>query len=289
MLPSRSWCNASAMKLILVSCCLVLPLSLAAADAVLVTNLWLNDQAVVEVPIGLHRVTTLSFPRPLQSFDGAGLTADARTPGQFQLAQSTGYSSVALRALATGATANLNVRMDDRTYVFLLTESQNPVLAVNFLPSSIPSPVMSPNGDESAPALTSQQLVGLLDRAKNYAALRQFHPSLVSDVTIAKPRSITDYATFTVRLDEVLRFDRSDALAFHVTLRSKIESEVRYRTGSWAVRVGDHLYPQALADAGGVIPAQGEATVWFLIQGAPDGQRNLVSPRNAFIVLVNPL
>ena len=278
------------MKLILASCCLAA--RLAAADPLLVTNLWLNDQAVVELPVGLHRVTTVTFPHPIQSLDGASLTTDARTPGLFQVAQSAGNSSLALRALASGASANFNVRLDDRTYVFLLTESKSPILAVNFLSTTAAAMTTTTTGtapENSAPRLAPEQLVGLLDRARNYGTLRQHHPAFVADVTVAQPRSLTDYSTFTTRLEEVFRFDRADALAFRVTLKSKTGQEVRYRAGSWAVRVGDRLYPQALADASGEIPARGEVTAWFLIQGSPDGQRNLLSPRNPFIVLLNPL
>ena len=279
------------MNLLLANCLVALPL-VAAADPLLVTNLWLNDQAVVELPVGLHRVTTVTFPHPIQSLDGASLTTDARTPGLFQVAQSGGNSSLALRALAPGASANFNVRMEDRTYVFLLTESQSPMLAVNFLSSAAAETTTTaagPASESSAPSLTPEQLLGLLDRARNYQTLRQHHPSFVADVTIAQPRSVTDHASFTVRLEEVLRFDRADALAFRVTLKSKTGEEVRYRAGSWAVRMNDQLYPQALAESSGSIPAQGEVTAWFLIQGSPDGQRNLLSPRNPFIVLLNPL
>ena len=247
---------------------------------------------MIELPVGLHRVTTVTFPHPIQSLDGASLTTDARTPGLFQVAQSAGNSSLALRALATGASANFNVRLDDRTYVFLLTESKSPILAVNFLSTAAAPMTTTTTGtapENSAPRLAPEQLVGLLDRARNYATLRQHHPSFVADVTIAQPRSVTDYPSFFARLEEVFRFDRADALAFRVTLKSKTGPEVRYRAGSWAVRVGDRLYPQGLADASGEVPARGEVTAWFLIQGSPDGQRNLLSPRNAFIVLVNPL
>lgn len=277
------------MKLILASC--FLAARLAAADALLVTNLWLNDQAVIELPIGQTRVTTVNFPHPIQSLDGAGLATDARSPGLFQIAQSAGSSSIALRALASGASGNINVRLADRTYVILLTESKNPVLAVEFLGTTAvtTSPPPGTDSETSAPRLAPEQLIGLLDRARNYATLRQHHPSFVADVTIAQPRSVTDYPSFSAQLEEVFRFDRADALAFRLTLRSKTGQEVRYRAGSWAVRVGDRLYPQALADASGMIPARGEVTAWFLIQGSPDGQRNLLSPRNPFIVLLNAL
>ncbi len=270
------------MKALLVSC--LFTVSLAAAEPFAVTNLWLNDQVVVEIPIGMHRVTTLNFARPIQGLDGAGLTTDGR--GEFQLAHSGASSSLALRALSSGATGNLNVRIDDKTYVFVLAESRTPMLAVNFLAASA---ILPTSGLIPTHLLAPEQLLGLLDRARNYHVLRQHHPTLVSDVSLAQPRSVMDFATFTIRLEEVLRFDKADALAFSVTLQSKTGQEVRYHAGSWAVRVGDRVYPQALADSSGVIPAQGQATVWFLVQGSPNGQRNLLSPRNPFLILVNPL
>lgn len=267
------------MKILLANC--LFSASILLAQPQVITNLWLDDQVAVEIPVGLHRVTTLNFPHPLQGLDAAGIGADARS--QFQLAHSG--SSVAVRALGAGASGNLNVRLKDQTYVLLLNESRNPVLAVNFLAASS-APAASV---QTASPVSPRQLLGLLDRARHYDRLRRHHPSLVSDVTRAQPRSIMDYPTFSIRLDQVFRFDRADALVFEVSLQGKTGREVRYHAGSWSVRVGDHAYPQALADAAGVIPAEGAVSARFVIQGSPDGGRNLLSPRNAFLVLVNPL
>ncbi len=263
-------------------------LALAAAEPPAITNLWLNDQTVAEIPVGLQRVTTVSFPGPIQALDAAGLTTDGRVPGLFQLAHQPGSSSFALRALATGASANLNVRLDQRLYVLLVSENRHPVLAVNFLAPTATSGSAAGAG-AAAPTLTTSQLLGLLDKARAYEVLKQHHPRVVADVSVARPRSTNDYPACLVVLHEVFRFDDADALVFHVTLRNKTAQEVRYRPGSWAVRVGDRLYSQALADGDGIIPARGEAVAWFVIQGSPDGQRNQLSPRNPFIVLVNPL
>ena len=277
------------MKLFLVNL-LLSTFTLAAAESPAITNLWLNDQAVIEIPVGLQRVTTVNFPAPIQAVDAAGLTADGRTPGVFQIAQPPAGSSLAFRALVPGASANVNVRLDQRTYVLLLRETNSPVLAVNF--RALPSPGLSiarSFSADAAPVLTPSQLVGLLDKARAYDLLKQHHPQVVSDVTVVRSRSTNDYQHFNVVLEEVFRFDASDALVFRVTLRSKVQQAVRYRAGSWAVRLGDRLYPQSLADADGIIPARGAATAWFVIQGSPDGQRNQLSPRNPFIILVNSL
>lgn len=264
-------------------------LAFASAEPPAITNVWLNEQVVTEIPVGLHRVTTLNFPSPIQSVDAVGFTADGKTPGLFQVAHQPGQNSLALRAMIPGASANANVRLAHRTYVLLLKESQNPVLAANFLAPAQPTLTSQVGSDSAAPSLTPSKLIGLLERSRAYEQLKQHHPRIVADVTVSRPRSTNDYETFTVVLEEVFRFDLSDALVFHVTLYNKTAEVVRYRAGSWAVRVGERLYSQALADGDGRIPAGGESSAWFVIQGSPDGRRNGVSARNPFIVLVNPL
>ncbi|MBL9170590.1 MAG: hypothetical protein JNN07_22855 [Verrucomicrobiales bacterium] len=249
---------------------------------VLVTNLPLDAERPMEVPVGIANVTTISFPYTIEAIDAAGVTTDGRAPALFQLAYLRLNSFFSVRALLPGAIANVNVRSAQKTYVLVLKESKMPWLAVNLSKRSATAPT-SP----AAPPLSATQLLGLIDRARNYEALKQHHPELVADVTFARPRSTTDYPDFLVRLDEVFRFSGADALAFHVTLRSKVQREVRYRPGSWQVRVGDHLFPQAIADGNGVLPPLGEQRVWFVIQGAPDGQRTHLSVNNAFVILVN--
>ena len=81
-------------------------------------------------------------------------------------------------------------------------------------------------------------MIGLLDLARAYEQLKPHHPRVAADVTVARPRSTSDYEGFALVLDEVFRFDVADALLFHVTLRNKTAKVVRYRPGSWAVRGG---------------------------------------------------
>ena len=119
---------------------LLCSLTLVSAESTAITNLWLNDQVVTEIPIGLHCVTTVNFPATIQSVDGVGLATDGHNPGLFQMAHPPAQSSPALRALVPSASVNINVRLEQRTFVLLLKESQNPVLAVNFLAPRVGQP-----------------------------------------------------------------------------------------------------------------------------------------------------
>ena len=89
----------------------------------------LDELVVITVPIATNRVTTISLPGPIAAIDAVGITADGKTPGQFQLAHTKGSSFLSVRALARKAATNLNIRWNKRTYVFELVESDAPVLA----------------------------------------------------------------------------------------------------------------------------------------------------------------
>src|SRR5947207_1108708 len=120
---------------------LLLATSIAFADPS-IQRVTLDDRVVVSVPVATNRVTTLCFPGPIVAIDAAGVTADAKVPGQFQLAHTKGASFLSVRALARKAATNLNIRWNKRTYVFELLESDTPVLALNL--EAPPTPTVVP-------------------------------------------------------------------------------------------------------------------------------------------------
>src|ERR1035438_206783 len=90
---------------------------------------FLDENVSIVVPVATNRVTTISFPSAITAIDGAGITVDGKTSGQFQLAHTKGSAFLSVRALLPKAAANLNIRWNDRTYVFELLESDKPVLS----------------------------------------------------------------------------------------------------------------------------------------------------------------
>src|SRR6266513_1657168 len=91
----------------------------------------LDERVVITVPVATNRVTTISFPGPNAAIDAVNVTADGKSPGQFQLAHTKGSSFISVRALSRKAATNLNIRWNKRTYVFELVESDTPILALN--------------------------------------------------------------------------------------------------------------------------------------------------------------
>lgn len=246
----------------------------------------LDDRVVYSVPVATNRVTTISFPGPIEAIDAANVTTDGKTPGQFQLAHTKGSTFLSVRALAPGAAANLNIRWNEQTFVFTLFQTNAPVLALNLVEPDAGDGVLP------APDLTPAQLLGLLDEAKAFPLLKSQHPEAMADVqarTFGDHPQITEFSDYDIRIKEVFRFDTEDTLVFHVTLRNKSRHEIRYLPGSFRVRVGDRLYYQSISDAPGVLPPASASTVYFAITGTPDGGRNDISLKNTFMVFVTRL
>jgi hypothetical protein len=259
------------------------PVYALAAPREAIESAQLDDRVVYTVPVATNRVTTISFPGPIAAIDAAGVTADPKMAGQFQLAHTKGSAFFSVKALAAKAAANVNVRWGKNTYVFQLEESPQPVLSLilEAKPSSV--------GVKPAPVVSPTRLLALLDKAKSFPLLKQQHPEAVASVdftTFEKKPNVSDFNDYEIRIQEAFRFNAEDTLVLHVLLKNKTDAPIHYSPDSFSLRVGNRVYAQSISDAAGLIPPKSEATAYFAITGTPDGGRNELSLKNEFTVLV---
>ncbi len=266
----------------------LLLLSAVLALAQPIQQVWLDDRVAVSVPIATNRVTTISFPGPIDAIDGAGFTVDGKTPGQFQLAHTKGSAFLSVRALAPKASANLNIRWNDHTYVFELIESNPPVLSLNM--AELPKP--EETGTARAPVVSPLKLLSLLDKAKAFPLLKSQQPESVADVGFTtydgKPL-LSDFNDYQIRVEQAFRFNSEDTVVFRVAMTNETDKPLIYQPDSFSLHVGNRLYPQSISDATGTVPPTGNSIVYFAVTGTPDGGRNNLSLKNQFTVLVNRL
>jgi hypothetical protein len=249
---------------------------------------WLDDRVVVSVPVATNRVTTINFPGAITAIDGAGVTVDGKTPGLFQLAHTKGSAFLSVRALFPKASANLNIRWNDHTYVFELTESDQPVLSLNL--AAMPTPVEA--GAGHAPEVSPLKLLSLLDKAKAFPLLKAQQPESVADVdftTYDGQPLVSDFNDYAIKIEQAFRFNTEDTLVFRLVITNRVDAPLIYQPDSFALRAGNRLYPQSISDADGTVPPHGQSIVYFAVSGSPDGGRNELSLRNAFTVLVTRL
>jgi hypothetical protein len=262
--------------------------TVALAESPAIQRVWLDDRTAVSVPVATNRVTTISFPGPIAAIDGAGFTPDGKTPGQFQLAHTKGSSFLSVRALSPKATANLNVRWNDRTYVFEVIEGNNPVLSL--IMEAPPKP--EAEGVGRAPEVSPLKLLALLDKAKAFPLLKSQQPESVADVGFTtydgKPL-VSDFNDYEIQVEQTFRFNAQDTLVFRAAITNKADAPLIYQPDSFAVRAGNRLYPQSISDASGTVPPQSQTIVYFAVTGTPDGGRNNLSLKNPFTVLVTRL
>ena len=96
-----------------------------------------------------------------------------------------------------------------------------------------------------------------------------------------------DYSNHQILLKEVIRFQNSDSLFFHVQIKNKTQQELRYNPKDFAVNVSDNIFYAALVDASGKVPSKGITTAWFCIQGTKNGRLNNLAVKNDWKVLLN--
>lgn len=266
----------------------VLTTRVAEADSPAIQRVLLDDRVVVSVPVATNRVTTLNFPGPIEAIDGAGFTVDGKTPGQFQLAHVKGSAFLSVRAITPKAAGNLNIRLDRHTYVFELTQSDTPVLALNLEPPPTPQE----EGAGRAPEFDPLKLLALLDKAKAFPLLKSQQPEAVADVGFTtydgKPLA-SDFNDYEIQIEQAFRFKAEDTLVFRVGITNKSDAPLIYQADSFAIRAGNRLYPQSISDASGTVPSKGRSIVYFAVTGTPDGGRNELSLKNQFTVLVRRL
>jgi hypothetical protein len=243
----------------------------------------LDDHTVYTVPVSGLRVTTISFPSPIAAIDGALTTSDGKTPAVFQIAHTKGTAYFSARALVKGATTNLNVRWNNRTYVFDLRESAEPCYSLILRGGSQKS-------SGAARPLTPNRLLGILDTVKAFALLQQYQPEVVRNVEYrdcrAKPL-VSDCGDYEVRLTEAFRFPEQDTLVFQLSVSNKTDQPLEHVPERLEMRVGEKVFTPSLADLATVIASHSGATGYITITGNPIGGRNGLSLKNDFTFVLS--
>jgi hypothetical protein len=128
-----------------------------------------------------------------------------------------------VRALFPKASANLNIRWNDHTYVFELTESGQPVLSLNM--AAMPMP--EEEGVGHAPELSPIKLLSLLDKAKAFPLLKAQQPETLVDVDFTtydgKPL-VSDFDDYQIQIEEAFRFNAEDTLVFRLVITNRVDA-----------------------------------------------------------------
>lgn len=240
----------------------------------------LDERTVYNVAVSQDEPTTCVFPEKLTALESANVSLKPDERPAVLMSYQPGAPFFSVRALRPDAHAAVNVVFHGKVFVFNFATAVAPDRAVTFFDAPLAGPVRV-----NRPA-TPEILRSLIERAKNFARLREQYPALTQTIDHATPGTVSLGKGFTVAVEEVFRFDAEDVLVFRVRLANAGDSIVRYNSRSLAVRAGHTVYPVALADASGVISPRGDAEAFLAVAGAPEGGRANLSVKNVFSILV---
>ena len=237
----------------------------------------LDERIAYTVRIARDEPTTCLFPAALTALEGGNVSGQATDAPPVLLSYQPGAAFFSVRALRDDAKAAINVVFRGKVYVLTFRTATEADRAVSFSDESV--------GEAKLPSNTDR-LKNLIERAKRHDVLAQQYPALTQTIDRAAPKTLTRYPGFSVTVAEVFRFGPEDTLVFRAEVANSGDTPLRFDPSGLAIRVGPNLYPAALAEAAGEVPALGNAIIWFAVTGHSGGGRADLSVRNTFFVLV---
>ncbi len=219
----------------------------------------LDERCVYTIHVSVEEPTTCVFPGAITGLVGARVSETVQDEPPVLLSHQAGAEYFSLRALKPDATGALNVLFRGKVYVLSLVAGGEPDRAVAFIDE--------PARTEKATRLAPEALRGLLERAKQRARFAAQYPAIAMAMEHAERTVVTPYRDFTATVVEAFRFEREEVVILRVRLANPGSAPVRYDPERLAVRVDREVYPAALAEASGAIPAQGSSEVFVVVQG----------------------
>ncbi len=260
-----------------------------------------DETRPVAVPAGPENTVEVDFPWPVQDWAGRGFTPDAeKFAGDFVIEAARGSPRLFVTPIAAGAHRVLHVVVAEPgapargvPIEFIPAPAGlawSKVVFESGAPASAPRPRVSLDGRAPASPLrgaSAESEIGLLrtmrlmlntteDGAGDIAAA---NPALTLKSLGAAPRSFGD---FTVAGRFALWDASTGTLGLCASVANQTARRLVFDPGSWAVRVGDRVYPVPTVDFSGELEPGATAAVLLVLARGPDGAPTRLLPDNAF-------
>jgi hypothetical protein len=267
-----------------------------------------GGHALETLKIGSDVTTVVVFPEPVTLLTGHGLAADAEkaaalAKAKVTLAQfeSVGPDSLAFRLLQSGAKPCIATVRYGKTGVALLrlTPSETPdVLAMVGSAGGGMAAAAGPSLGGQAPAVraleeeqvtearidySSDELIGILCRAKERKFLERVNPSLYAGWTERNGLKLTAMSgPIASTITEIQRWAEKDAVILTGMLQNTGDKPYSFDPKDVLVRLGQRVYPAQFVDCSGRVPPGGAASIAVILQGNVAGGRENLSVDNDY-------
>ncbi|MGV3660965.1 MAG: hypothetical protein ACO1TE_12320 [Prosthecobacter sp.] len=250
---------------------------------------------VHEIAINANVATTITFPEKLSLLTGFGLVTD---PAQALSMSATKVAAVhyenvigdtlVVRLVKPGEPCHATVRTSRNIYLLRFTPAEEANLAV------IVSPPLEKNAAAEIPPekitdsrikYDSEELVGMLSKARNRKALQSLNPGLYNgwqernnlDMTTAQKDLVST-------IYEIQRNPAKDLTIFRCWITNKGNEDYDFDPAGTHIRVGNRSYDAQLVDCAHTVPAGQRVAMDVILQGGPGGGREGLSIHQDFRV-----
>lgn len=241
----------------------------------------LDERTSYLITVGTDAPTTVVFPSAIGALDAVNVGANPEEAPPVLLAHSAGAAFFTVRALKPDAQAAVNVLVQGRAYALTFRAGTAVDRTVTFTERSV--------GEAAMPSrLSPARFLNLLDRAKAWPSLAEQYPAIAAQIERGAPGNVSETHGLRITTEAVLKFAEEDAIVLKLRLENPGRIDVHYRADRLGVRIGEAVYPVAITDASGVVPATSAVSVHAAVSGEPDGSRAALSLQNVFTLEIEP-
>ncbi len=253
------------------------------------------SQTIHDIAINSSVATTITFPEKIMLLTGFGLVTDPTAANQL----STGSNSVAVvhyenvladtlvvRLIKPGEPCHATIRTARSLYLMRFTPSESANLAV-IVPPPTPPTAASEVGPEVVAQkrlkFSSEELVGMLGKARNRKALQPINPGLYNGWQERNGLAMTSMqGNIESTIYEIQRNSDKDLTVFRCWVSNKGTDVFEYEPTAVKIRVGERSYDAQLVDAAPEIRAGQTIPLDVVLQGGPGGTRESISIQQDF-------
>lgn len=248
---------------------------------------------VNEVAINSTVATTITFPEKITLMTGFGLVKDPGSARQMEQSKVAlvHYDNVladtlVVRLIKPGEACHATIRTARHIFLLRFVPSEFANLAVIVPP---------PAGENAAVEITPEQvvknrinynteeLVGVLSKAKNRKALQPLNPGLFTGWEERNGLDMTvTHNNLTATIYEIQRQPSKDALVFRCWVTNSGETPYEFEPNGVKVRVGERSYNAQLVDCSGLVQPGQKVPLDVVLQGGPGGSRESLSINQDF-------
>lgn len=252
-------------------------------------------QTIHDIAINSSVATTITFPEKITLLTGYGLVTDPTAANQL----STGNTPVAVvhyenvlsdtlvvRLIKPGEPCHATIRTARALYLMRFTPSEFANLAVIVPPPTPPTAAQEVGPEVVAQKrlkFSSDELVGMLGKARNRKALQPLNPGLYNGWQERNGLEMTSTkGQLFSTIYEIQRQPDKDVTVFRCWIANKGTDLFEYEPNAVKVRVGERSYDAQLVDAAPEVRAGQTIPLDLILQGGPGGTREGISINQDF-------